>query len=41
MIRPDIRFDDSWDRDRYNNGMAKNQFFIDTDLIYKLLEVEH
>lgn len=35
MIRPEIRFDHSWDRPGYNNGRASNQFFIGSDLIYK------
>jgi hypothetical protein len=35
MIRPEIRFDHSWDRPAYNNGTARNQFFVGADLIYK------
>ena len=35
MLRPEIRFDHSWDRLGYNNGAAKNQFFAGMDLIYK------
>ena len=35
MFRPEIRFDHSWDRDGYNNGTARNQFFLGGDLIYK------
>ena len=35
MFRPEIRFDHSWDRDGYNAGTAKNQFFVGGDLIYK------
>lgn len=35
MLRPEIRFDHSWDRPGYNNGTARNQFFIGADLIYK------
>jgi hypothetical protein len=35
MLRPEIRFDHSWDRNGYNNGAAKNQFFGGVDLIYK------
>jgi len=35
MIRPEIRFDHSWDRNGYNLGTAKNQFFTGVDLIYK------
>jgi hypothetical protein len=35
MIRPEIRFDRSWDRKGYNLGQARNQFFMGLDLIYK------
>src|SRR6185437_11387400 len=35
MFRPEIRFDHSWDRLGYNNGTARNQFFLGGDLIYK------
>jgi hypothetical protein len=35
MIRPEIRFDHSWDRPGYNNGKTNNQLFIGADLIYK------
>lgn len=35
MLRPEIRFDHSWDRAGYNNGTARNQFFVGADLIYK------
>ncbi len=35
MLRPEIRFDHSWDRPGYNNGTARNQFFFGMDLIYK------
>jgi hypothetical protein len=35
MLRPEIRFDHSWDRPGYNNGTASNQFFAGMDLIYK------
>ena len=35
MLRPEIRFDHSWDKLGYNNGTAKNQFFAGADLIYK------
>jgi hypothetical protein len=35
MLRPEIRFDHSWDRLGYNNGTARNQFFFGGDLIYK------
>jgi Putative beta-barrel porin-2, OmpL-like. bbp2 len=35
MLRPEIRFDHSWDKLGYNNGTARNQFFAGADLIYK------
>jgi Putative beta-barrel porin-2, OmpL-like. bbp2 len=35
MLRPELRFDHSWDRRAYNNGTARNQFFFGMDLIYK------
>ena len=35
MLRPEIRFDHSWDLAAYNNGKARNQFFFGMDLIYK------
>lgn len=35
LLRPEIRFDHSWDRPGYNNGTARNQFFVGADLIYK------
>ena len=35
MIRPEIRFDHSWDRKGYNLGQARNQFFMGLGLIYK------
>ncbi len=35
MFRPELRFDHSWDRLGYNNGTARNQFFLGGDLIYK------
>ena len=35
MFRPELRFDHSWDRPGYNNGTARNQFFLGGDLIYK------
>jgi hypothetical protein len=35
MLRPEIRFDHSWDKLGYNNGKARNQFFAGADLIYK------
>jgi Putative beta-barrel porin-2, OmpL-like. bbp2 len=35
LLRPEIRFDHSWDKPGYNNGTARNQFFAGMDLIYK------
>ena len=35
LFRPEIRFDHSWDRRGYNNGAARNQFFLGGDLIYR------
>jgi hypothetical protein len=35
LIRPELRFDHSWDRNGYDNGKARNQFFFGVDLIYK------
>jgi hypothetical protein len=35
MLRPELRFDHSWDRLGYNNGTARNQFFFGMDVIYK------
>jgi hypothetical protein len=35
LLRPEIRFDHSWDRRGYNVGTARNQFFVGADLIYK------
>jgi hypothetical protein len=35
MLRPEIRFDHSWDKRGYNNGQARNQFFAGMDVIYK------
>ncbi len=35
LFRPEIRFDHSWDQKGYNNGAARNQFFMGADLIYK------
>ena len=35
MFCPEIRFDHSWDRNGYNNGTSRNQFFLGGDLIYK------
>jgi hypothetical protein len=35
MIRPELRFDHSWDLPAYNGGKARNQLFFGMDLIYK------
>ncbi len=35
MIRPELRFDHSWDLPAYNAGKARNQLFFGLDLIYK------
>jgi hypothetical protein len=35
MLRPELRFDHSWDRMGYNGGHARNQIFFGADLIYK------
>jgi len=35
MLRPELRFDHSWDREGYNNGTARNRLFFGMDLIYK------
>jgi hypothetical protein len=35
MLRPELRFDHSWDRPGYNNGKASNQLFFGMDVIYK------
>jgi Putative beta-barrel porin-2, OmpL-like. bbp2 len=35
LLRPEIRFDHSWDLEAYNNGKARNQLFFGMDLIYK------
>jgi hypothetical protein len=35
MIRPELRFDHSWDLAAYNGGKARNQLFFGMDLIYK------
>ncbi len=35
MIRPELRFDHSWDLAGYNGGTARNQLFFGMDLIYK------
>ncbi len=34
QIRPEIRFDHSWDRAGYDNGKKSSQFFAGADLIY-------
>jgi hypothetical protein len=35
LLRPELRFDHSWDRPGYNGGKARNQLFFGVDLIYK------
>jgi hypothetical protein len=35
MLRPELRFDHSWDRPGYNGGKARNQLFFGVDVIYK------
>ena len=35
LLRPELRFDHSWDARGYDNGKARNQFFFGVDLIYK------
>ena len=35
VLRPEIRFDHSWDQRGYDNGAARNQFFVGADVIYK------
>ena len=35
MLRPELRFDHSWDLPAFNNGKARNQLFFGLDLIYK------
>ena len=35
MSRPELRFDHSRERLGYNNGAARNRFFLGGDLIYK------
>ena len=35
VLRPELRFDHSWDLKAYNNGKARNQLFFGMDLIYK------
>jgi hypothetical protein len=33
QIRPELRFDHSWDRRGYDNGTARNQLTVATDVI--------
>jgi hypothetical protein len=35
LLRPELRFDHSWDARGYDNGKARNQLFFGADLIYK------
>jgi hypothetical protein len=35
MLRPELRFDHSWDNRGYDAGKARNQFFFGIDMIYK------
>ncbi|HEY2461945.1 MAG TPA: outer membrane beta-barrel protein [Candidatus Acidoferrum sp.] len=35
MLRPELRFDHSWDLRGYNNGTSRNQLFFGMDVIYK------
>ena len=35
LLRPELRFDHSWDLRGYNNGASRNQLFFGMDLIYK------
>jgi hypothetical protein len=35
MLRPELRFDHSWDARGYDNGTARNQFFFGMDVIYE------
>jgi hypothetical protein len=35
LLRPELRFDHSWDARGYDDGKARNQFFFGADLIYK------
>jgi hypothetical protein len=35
LLRPELRFDHSWDARGYDAGKARNQFFFGVDLIYK------
>jgi hypothetical protein len=34
QIRPELRFDHSWDRAGYNNGKKSSQFFAGVDVVY-------
>lgn len=34
-LRPELRFDHSWDARGYDNGKARNRLFFGADLIYK------
>jgi Putative beta-barrel porin-2, OmpL-like. bbp2 len=35
LLRPELRFDHSWDNRGYDGGKARNQLFFGADLIYK------
>lgn len=35
LLRPQIRFDHSWDKRGYDNGAARSQAFVGADLSYK------
>jgi hypothetical protein len=35
LLRPELRFDRSWDRAAYNGGRSSNQFTLATDLVYR------
>ena len=35
LLRPEMRFDHSWDKKGYDEGRARNQFFLGADIIYK------
>jgi hypothetical protein len=35
MLRPELRFDHSWDARGYNDGKSRSQLFFGADLIYK------
>lgn len=35
LLRPELRFDRSWDRAAYNGGRSNNQFTLATDLVYR------